>query len=182
MAQDPRSSLPPSSNISLVKHRTWAALTQFMAQTRNTRVCLFPVSCFPSGQGDDETQSNTLNCDVIAGYVQRISVWVQFSVNERSTCSISMAGFDQLIDNQCCLFCAFVLLGTPARAGQAEPPLRPPGSLSNQSRTKQSQPGVWSPLGPVSDFSPPPAGGQPPLAPVTPHASSAVFTGCRGQS
>lgn len=38
----------PSSNISLVKHRTWAALTQFMAHTRNTRVCLFPVSCFPS--------------------------------------------------------------------------------------------------------------------------------------
>lgn len=70
-------------------------------------------------QGDDETQSNTLNCDVIAGYVQRISVWVQFSVNERSTRSISMAGFDQLIDNQCCLFCTFVLLGTPARAGGA---------------------------------------------------------------
>lgn len=150
MAQDPGAVLP------LIQHQPGHHLggsAHSIHVTHAKHSCLFVSGLVlpECVQGDDETQSNALNCDVIADYVQRISVWVQFRVNERSTRSISMAGFDQLIDNRCCLFCLFC---SARRPGQAEPPLCPPGSLSNQSRTKQSQPGVWSPLGPVSDRPP----------------------------
>lgn len=113
------SSPPPHPTSAWSSHLGGSAHSIHVTHTKHS--CLFVSGLVlpECVQGDDETQSNALNCDVIAGYVQRISVWVQFSVNERSTRSISMAGFDQLIDNRCCLFCAFVLLGTPARAGGA---------------------------------------------------------------